>query len=143
MRFWLYIPWKLYRIALLLLLTSLLSAWTCTAVVRFNSCPGAVPQPQISGLAPNSISADVVSVLLTIEGSGFVSQSEILWNGNPLQTTFMDSGHLQTTITQQTFDSFGGSAGSSVLISVLSPGSNAVLGCPNGGNSGTLVLDIN
>jgi len=78
-----------------------------------------------------------------VDGSGFVSQSEILWNGNPLQTAFVDSRHLQTTITQQTLDSFGGSVGTNVLISVVSPQSDFIVGCPNGGSSGTLVLVVN
>ena len=50
---------------------------------------------------------------------------------------------LQTTITQQTFDSFGGSAGSPVQISVRSQESVDNLGCPNTGNSAALLLVIN
>jgi len=125
-------------------LTLLLSGWTtCSAIVDFNSCEGSVPQPQITSLSPGAIPVDATSVLLTVNGSDFVSQSRIMWNGSPLQTTFTDSRHLQTTITQQTFNSFGGSAGSSVQISVRSQGSVGVLGCPNGGNSSTLELVIN
>ena len=86
---------------------------------------------------------DSEPVLLIVNGSGFVPQSQIMWNGKALETTFTDSGHLQTKITQQTFDSFGGSRGSSVLIAVRSQGSVPVLGCPNSGNSATLVLLIN
>lgn len=134
---------KPYRIGLVLGLAALLSAWTCTAVVNLNGCPDAFPHPQIGALSPNPISADTVSVVLSVEGSGFVPQSEIQWNKNPLPTTFIDSRHLQSTVTQQTFDSFGSSAGNSVMISVLSPGTNSVVGCPNGGNSSTLILDIN
>ena len=59
-----------------------------------------------------------------------------------MPTTFMDSSHLQTTITQETFDSFGGVAGSSVQISVRTLGSGGVSGCPIGGNSSTLELAI-
>ena len=134
---------KPYRIGLVLGLAALLSAWTCTAVVNLNGCADAFPHSQIGALSPNPISADIVSVVLSVEGTGFVSQSEIHWNKNPLPTTFIDSGHLQATVTQQTFDSFGGSAGNSVMISVVSPGTNSVVGCPNGGNSSTLILDIN
>jgi hypothetical protein len=134
---------KPLRLVFVLVLTSLLSGWTCTAIVGFNSCPDAVPQPQITALSPNAISADAASVLLTVNGSNFVSQSEILWNGNSLPTRFMDSRHLQATITQQTFDSFGGSPGTGVLISVVSTESDFVVGCPNGGSSGTLVLVVN
>ena len=83
------------------------------------------------------------SVVLIVNGSGFVPQSQIIWDGSALQTTFTDSDHLRATITQQTFDSFGGSVGSSVQIAVRSQGSVPVLGCSNGGNSATLVLVIN
>jgi len=62
-----------------------------------------------------------------------------MWNGSTLETTLLDSHHLQTTITQETFDDFGGSAGSRVQISVGSQGS----GCPINGNSATLDLVIN
>jgi hypothetical protein len=134
---------KPFRLALILLLTWLSSAWTCSVFLGFNSCPDAVPQPQITALSPNAIFAGEAPVLLTVDGSGFVSQSEILWNGNPLETTFLDARHLQTTITQQTLDSFGGSAGSRVLISVVSPESDFIVGCPDGGSSGTLVLVVN
>lgn len=143
MRSCLEFPCKPYSIAFVLVLTSLFSAWTCTAVVNFDSCPGAVPQPQILALSPDAVSANATSILLHVDGRGFVPQSKILWNGNPLQTTFMDSRHLQATIAQQTFESFGGSAGGSVLITVMSPGSTSFERCPNGGSSGTLLLAIN
>lgn len=136
-------PCVLVRVALLAVLTLHLSGWTtCTAIVGFTSCPGALLPPQISSVAPDSISGDASSVLLTVSGGSFAPQSQILWNGSALPTTFVDSQHLQTTITQQTFDSFGGRGGSSVLISVTSPSSIAVVGCPNGGTSATLVLII-
>jgi IPT/TIG domain-containing protein len=129
------------RIALVAALTLLLSGWTCNAM--FVSCQGVVVQPQVTSLSPDTIPSDANSVLLTVDGSGFTSQSTIMWNGSSLQTTFLDSRHLQTTITQQTFESFGGSAGSSVQISVRSQASVADLGCPIGGNSATLILVIN
>ncbi len=74
-----------------------------------------------------------------MDGSGFTPQSLILWNGSTLDTTFLDEHHIQATIIQETFESFGGSAGSSVQISVRSQGS----GCPISGNSATLHLVIN
>jgi len=55
----------------------------------------------------------------------------------------VDSRHLQATITQQTFASFGGSAENSVQISVKSQESTVVLGCPVGLISATLILLIN
>jgi hypothetical protein len=134
----------LIRVAFITALTLLLSGWTtCNALFVFNSCQGSVPQPQITSLSPDTIPGDAGSVLLVVNGSAFVPQSQIMWNGSALQTTFMNPRHLQTGITQETFDSFGGSAGSNVQISVRSLGSVADLGCPNSGNSTTLVLVIN
>jgi len=137
-------PFPLGRIAFIAALTLLLSGWsTCTAMVDFHSCEGAMPQPQIAALSPGTIPGDSSSVLLTVNGSDFVPQAQIMWNGSALQTTFIDSGHLQATITQQTFRSFGGAVGSSVQISVRSLGSGGVSGCTNGENSATLDLVIN
>jgi hypothetical protein len=137
-------PFPLVRMALLAVLTVLLSGWsTCTAMVDFNSCQGSMPQPQITSLLPGAVPSDSTSVLLIVNGSDFVPQSQIMWNGSALPTTFIDSSHLQTTITQQTFKAFGGAAGSSVQISVRSLGSGGVSGCPNGGNSAALELVIN
>ena len=130
----------LIRVVLVAALTLLLSGWTCSAM--FQSCQG-VGQPQITALSPDSIPSNADSVLLTAKGSGFTQKSQIMWNGNALQTTFMDSHHLQATITRQIFDSFGGSVVSSVQISVRSQASFDDMGCPIGGNSATLVLVIN
>src|SRR5260370_23164354 len=105
-------PFSLVRIAFIAALTVLISGWsTCTAMVDFHSCEGAMPQPQIAALSPGAIPGDSSSVVLIVNGSDFVPQSQIMWNGNALPTTFIDSRHLQAKITQQTFESFGGAAG--------------------------------
>ena len=127
------------RVSLLAIVTFALSGWTCTAV----SCFGVSSAPQVASLSPHSISANTQSVPLIVIGDNFVAQSQILWNGNTLATTFMDSQHLQATITPQTFQQFGGSQGSNVLIAVNSPVSTFVPGCPIAGSSATLVLVIN
>lgn len=124
------------RIALIAVLTLLLSGWTCS--FEFHSCESGALQPQIASLSPSSVPRDANSVPLTVDGSGFTPQSQILWNGSTLDTTFIDSHHIQATITQETFESFGGSAGSGVQISVRSRGS----GCPISGGSATLDLVI-
>ena len=136
-------PFLLVRIGLLVVLASALCGWTCTAIVGFQSCLGLPPAPQIDSLSPNTVSVIADSVLLTVNGRAFVGQSQILWNGSALPTTFLDSQHLQTSITQQTFDHFGGSPGTGVLISVNSPVSAGIPGCAGGGTSATLVLFIN
>jgi len=137
-------PFPLVRIAFVAALTLLISGWsTCTAMVDFHSCEGAMPQPQIVALSPGAIPGDSSSVVLMVNGSDFVPQSQIMWNGSALQTTFLDSRHLQAMITHQTFESFGGAVGSSVQISVRSLGSGGVSGCTNGANSAALDLVIN
>ena len=40
------------------------------------------------------------------------------------------------------FDSFGGSAGKSVMISVVSPGTTSVVVVQTGGNSSTVILEV-
>ena len=112
-------------IALIAVLTLLLSGWTCSGM--FVSCQG-VSQPQITSISPGKIPSDVNSVPLTVAGNGFTPQSQIMWNGSTLETTFLDAHHLQATIRQETLESFGD--GSSVRISV-SQGS----GCTIGGNA--------
>jgi hypothetical protein len=77
-----------------------------------------------------------------VRGRGFVSQSQILWNGNALQTTFVDSSNLEAAITQHVFDSVGGAQGSTVQISVRSMATVVVAGCPNGGTSAAFDLAI-
>lgn len=132
------------RIVLIAGLILLLSGWTtCNAMFVFNGCEGSIPQPKITSLSPNAVPGDGESILLTVNGASFAANSQIMWNGNALPTIFIDSDHLQTPITQQTFASFGGLTGSTVQISVSSPASVAVVGCSNGGNSATLALLIN
>ena len=126
-------------IALIAALAALLSGWTCSGM--FVSCQG-VSQAHITSILPGKIPSDANSVPLTVAGSGFTPQSQIMWNGNALQTAFANTRQLQTTISQQTFDSFGGSAGSNVQISVSSPESISDFGCSIGGNSGSLFLVI-
>jgi len=130
------------RVGLIAVVTFALSGWTCSAIIGFNSCLGIPAVPQITSLSPNVISQNAASVVLIVIGSNFVPQSQILWNGNTLATTFVDSSHLQATITQQTFAQFGGSTGGKVLISVNSAVSSAVVGCPVPGSTATLVLVI-
>jgi len=118
------------RIVSVVVLTALLSGWdTCNAFVSFSSCPGPPAAAQISSLAPDSIPGDLNSVPLTVTGSDFTPQSQILWNGSTLQTTFIDSHHLQTTITRETIETFGGASGENVRISVRSQASGS--GCPH------------
>ena len=44
-------------------------------LVSLDNCRESIPYPQIGALSPKPISADTVSVVLSVEGSGFVPQS--------------------------------------------------------------------
>jgi hypothetical protein len=129
-------PLLLIRLTLIATLTLLLSGWTCS--VFFASCQGVGSQVQATSLEPKTVPRDTEPILLTVGGDGFDPQSMILWNGNALATTFVDSRHLQAEISQQTFESFGGSSGDNVQISVKS--ARSVDHC---GNSAFLFLAIN
>jgi hypothetical protein len=85
------------------------------------------------------MSANATPVLLIVIGDNFIPESQILWNGHALATTFMDSQHLQASISQQTFTQFGGSQGDNVQIAVNTPATR----CPISGSSAALVLVIN
>jgi|SRR5215471_3268541 len=130
------------RIISLTILTLLLSGWTtCSAMFTFNGCESSIAQPQVTSLSPTAIPASTESTLLAVSGSNFAVQSQIMWNGTALPTTFVSSRLLQTTITQQTLSSVA--VGSAVQISVVTlNAASAVAGCPNGGASSTLSLVI-
>jgi hypothetical protein len=136
-------PLLTIRLACLAIVTMVFCGWTCSGFVGFDSCFDAIPQPEISSLTPDAVWWGSDPVLLTVNGSYFVSQSQVLWNGSPVLTTYLNSHQLQTTITLETFDSLGGSAGSTVSITVRTPQSISTVGCTNGGTSGVIFLVIN
>lgn len=130
------------RLVLLATLILLLSGWTCSAFFFWGTCGNQAASAQIVALSPDVISREAGSVPLIVEGSEFTPEAKILWNGNALETTFHDAHHLQATITQETFESYGGSEGSSVLISVRPQGSVTTPGCPKQQDSAAQSLII-
>ena len=132
----------LCRLLFLAALILLVSGWTCSAFFSWGNCENQASPAQIASLSPDTILSEAGPVLLTVEGSGFTPQATILWNGSTLETTFKDAHHLETTVTQQTFESFGGSAGGNVLISVRPRGSVADSGCPKQQDSAARPLVI-
>jgi hypothetical protein len=131
------------RIAFIWVLVFVSCGWTCSAIFHWgDNCFDTVMQPQIISVWPGTISSRADSAVLIVSGSDFIAQSQILWNGNALPTTFINSRRLEAIITQQTFVSFGVAAGSSVQISVISPRSSFVVGCSTGWTSGILVVFI-
>ena len=73
--------------------------------------------PFLSSLSPNSINAGGAALTLTVNGSGFVFGSTVLWNGSPLSTTEVSVYQLLATV-PASFIAVGGSSD----ITVLNPG---------------------
>src|SRR5215472_6245192 len=63
-------------------------------------CRSARPVPQIGSLSPNTLTFAQVQqgVELTVNGSNFVSASEVLADGTALATTIVSSTQLKVTI---------------------------------------------
>jgi uncharacterized repeat protein (TIGR03803 family) len=71
------------------------------------------------------------SFTLTVNGSGFVSTSQVLWNGTPLATSFVNSGQLTATVP---------------AADVASPGTASIAvfnKTPGGGTSNTIAFQVN
>lgn len=104
-------------------------------------CGSARPAPLIGSLSPSTISFSQVQqgAVLIVNGSHFVSASEVLINGKALSATAVSSQQLKVTLTTGEISGPG-----SVNVSVLTPsGNSSDLGCTSGGTSSSLVLTVN
>ena len=52
----------------------------------------------LSGLSPNSATAGGPSFTLTANGSGFLSDSNVVWNGTPLTTSYVNGNQLLASV---------------------------------------------
>lgn len=59
------------------------------------------PAPLISSLSPSMREAGSEAFTLTVIGSGFVDGVHIIWNGEVLETMFVDGNNLQATISAE------------------------------------------
>ena len=104
-------------------------------------CGSARPAPLIGSLSPSTVTFAQVqqgSVLL-VNGSNFVSSSEVVINATPLSTTVVSRQQLQVTLTTGVISGPG-----PVNVSVQTPsGNSGDLGCTSGGDSSILVLTVN
>jgi outer membrane protein assembly factor BamB len=57
-----------------------------------------LPIPQVYSITPNSATAGAPSLQLALNGSNFLSQSVVLWNGSPLTTTFVSANQLTAQV---------------------------------------------
>jgi hypothetical protein len=70
---------------------------TSSALVFTVNAP-ANPVPAITALAPSSAVAGGAAFTLTVTGTGFVADSEVMWNGSPRSTTYGSSTQLSASI---------------------------------------------
>ena len=104
-------------------------------------CGSARPAPLIGSLSPSTVSFGQVQqgVMLTVNGSQFVSSSEVVINGKALSATVASGQQLKILLTTSVISGPG-----AVNVSVLTPsGNSADLGCTSGGKSSVLVLTVN
>lgn len=104
-------------------------------------CGSSRPAPMIGSLSPSNVSFSQVQqgAVLTVNGTQFVSASEVEINGKALATTVVSNTQLKVTLTTGII-----SGPESVKVNVLTPsGNSADLGCSSGGKSSVLVLNVN
>lgn len=104
-------------------------------------CGSARPVPAIGSLSPSKVSFSQVQqgFVMTVNGSQFVSSTEVLINGKVLSAAVSSSQQLKVTLTTGVISGPG-----SVQVSVTTPsGSSGDVGCSSGGTSSTLTLTVN
>jgi hypothetical protein len=74
-------------------------------------------QPVITSLDPFTATAGGPAFTLQVEGSGYVSGTQVLWNGSALPTTFADEGHLAAAVGAAQL-----AAGGAVQVTAQAPG---------------------
>jgi hypothetical protein len=128
-----------YRLLLATLL-GLLSLPACNNALN-PLCGSARPAPLIGSLKPSTLTfAQVMqSAVLLVNGSQFVSSSEVVINGKVLSTTVASSQQLKVTLTPDIISGAG-----TVDVAVKTPsGNSGDLGCTSGGTSTVLTLTVN
>ncbi len=103
-------------------------------------CGSARPAPLIGSLSPSTVTFAQVQqgVQLTVNGSHFVSASEILINGTALGPTVVSTQRLQVMLNTDVISGPG-----QFNVKVMTPSGNVGdVGCTSGGTSSALVLTV-
>jgi IPT/TIG domain-containing protein len=129
-------------------MTSSLRLLALAPLVIFAGCSNALnpfcgssrPAPLIGSLSPSTVTFTQVQqgVLLKVNGSNFVSASEILINGKALGPTVVSNQQLQIMLTSGVISGPG-----NVSVKVMTPSGNVGdVGCSSGGTSSALTLTV-
>ena len=104
-------------------------------------CGSARPVPQIGSITPSSVTYSEVQqgVTLTVNGSQFVSSTEVVINKTPLAPTVVNSQELKLKLSSDVISGPG-----QVKVMAQTPsGNTGDLGCTSGGTSSALILTVN
>lgn len=104
-------------------------------------CGSARPVPVIGSLSPATMSfADVQQgSTLTVNGSNFVSSTEVVINSTPISATVVSDSILKVKLSTAEI-----SAPGEVKVMAQTPsGNSGDLGCTSGGTSSALMLTVN
>ncbi|MGZ8858161.1 MAG: DUF7948 domain-containing protein, partial [Candidatus Aminicenantales bacterium] len=88
------------------------------------------PLPTLSALSTTHVTGGGAAFMLTVQGSNFVPNSVVRWNGSDRTTTYVSATELQAAITTTDI-----AAGGDVQVTVYNP-------VPAGGVSGALALQV-
>jgi IPT/TIG domain len=104
-------------------------------------CGSARPAPLIGSLSPSTVTFAQVQqgTTITVNGSHFVSSSQVLINTTVLSATVVNDQQLKVKLTPDVVSGPG-----QVKVEVQTPsGNSADLGCTSGGKSSVLMLTVN
>ncbi len=88
------------------------------------------PAPTASSLSPASVTSGAAAFTLTVNGTNFIGNSVISWNGSPLTTTYVNSLQLTASVSAALVATAGTAA-----VTVVTP-------APGGGTSNALTFTI-
>lgn len=104
-------------------------------------CASARPAPLIGSISPSTMTFAQVQqgVELVVNGSNFVSSTEVMINSTPLGASVVSSTQLKVKVSSDVISGPG-----KVKVMVQTPsGNTGDLGCTSGGKSSALVLTVN
>jgi hypothetical protein len=104
-------------------------------------CGSARPAPVIGSLSPSSVSFSQVEqgFTLTVNGSQFVSSTQVVVDKTPISSTVVSPKELTVKLNTDLISGPG-----QVKIMVQTPsGNSSDVGCNSGGNSSVLTLNVN
>ena len=101
---------------------------SAASIFTINQAPN--PMPNIVALAPATASANSGAFTVTVNGTGFVSGSQVMWNGSARTTTFVSANQLTAAINASDIATQG-----TAQVTVVSP-------TPGGGTSNAVTFTI-